>query len=322
MANYGYSGAGQGYSSDGGRYEMSSFDPARSYDQLSYGGGGKDDTTAFYDEVSSIQDEIRRFNANVLKISEMHTRSLNSIDDDATRRTTAQLEGLIDDTRGLSGELKRRIKDLERRGGDQAKKQQTSFIKSKFMESIQGYQQVEREYRTKYKQRIERQLKIVKPDATQEEVKAMAESDDVQVFQQELLNSNRLGESRAAYREVQARHADIKKIEKTLIELAQLFQEMSIQVEQQEETINVIQNNAINIDHDVEQGFQHTVSAVQSAAGARRKRWICFGITVAVIVVIIIIVLVQVHPWTLTTNNNNNNNNNANTSTTANGNGN
>jgi len=43
----------------------------------------------------------------------------------------------------------------------------------------------------------------------------------------QLLNSNRLGESRAAYREVQARHADIKKIEKTLIELAQLFQDVS-----------------------------------------------------------------------------------------------
>ena len=38
--------------------------------------------------------------------------------------------------------------------------QQTAFVKSKFVESIQGYQQVEREYRTKYKQRIERQYKI------------------------------------------------------------------------------------------------------------------------------------------------------------------
>lgn len=40
------------------------------------------------------------------------------------------------------------------------------------------------------------------------------------------MNSNRYGESRAAYREVQERHADIKKIEKTLTELAQLFQDV------------------------------------------------------------------------------------------------
>ena len=42
----------------------------------------------------------------------------------------------------------------------------------------------------------------------------------------QLLNSNRYGESRAAYREVQERHEDIKRIEKTLGELAQLFNDV------------------------------------------------------------------------------------------------
>ena len=41
------------------------------------------------------------------------------------------------------------------------------------------------------------------------------------------MNSNRYGEARSAYREVQERHADIKKIEKTLTELAQLFNDVS-----------------------------------------------------------------------------------------------
>lgn len=41
------------------------------------------------------------------------------------------------------------------------------------------------------------------------------------------MNSNRYGESRAAYREVQERHEDIKRIEKTLGELAQLFNDVS-----------------------------------------------------------------------------------------------
>lgn len=40
------------------------------------------------------------------------------------------------------------------------------------------------------------------------------------------MNSNRYGESRAAYREVQERHEDIKRIEKTLGELAQLFNDV------------------------------------------------------------------------------------------------
>ena len=36
-----------------------------------------------------------------------------------------------------------------------------------------------------------------------------------------------MGEARSAYREVQERHEDIKRIEKTLTELAQLFNDVS-----------------------------------------------------------------------------------------------
>lgn len=41
-----------------------------------------------------------------------------------------------------------------------------------------------------------------------------------------LSSSNRYGQSRAAYREVESRHQDIKKIERTLEELAQLFNDV------------------------------------------------------------------------------------------------
>ena len=40
------------------------------------------------------------------------------------------------------------------------------------------------------------------------------------------MNTNRYGESKAAYREVQERHKDIQKIERTLTELAQLFNDV------------------------------------------------------------------------------------------------
>jgi len=44
------------------------------------------------------------------------------------------------------------------------------------------------------------------------------------------MNSNRYGESRAAYREVQERHEDIKRIERTMVELAQLFNDVRFYV--------------------------------------------------------------------------------------------
>jgi len=277
-------------------YEMS--DVKDSTTNLTAGVGG-DSMTDFYNEISSIQDSIKTFNDSISQVSDLHSRSLNNMDDAAAQRNTRQLEELVADTSSLSSMLKRRIKALERQRGSgrdaQVRKQQTALVKSKFVEAIQNYQQVEQQYRQKYKQRMERQFKIVKPDATPEEVKAVVEDDQGgQIFSQALMNSNRYGESRAAYREVQERHEDIKRIENTIAELAQLFNDMSILVEQQDETINTIEVQAGEVEKDVEAGLGHTEKAVVSARAARKKRWICFIIILIILAIIGIVVGVVV----------------------------
>jgi len=278
-----------------------------------------DSMANFYDEISSIQDSIRVFNDNVSRISDLHARSLNNTDDASAARNTERLEELVNDTSALSTTLKRRIQGLERQAGSareaQIKKQQTALVKSKFVEAIQNYQQVEQQYRQKYKQRMERQFKIgaspystllfvhfrrrirfpVKPDATPEEVRAVVDdSQGGQIFSQALMNSNRYGESRAAYREVQERHEDIKRIERTIAELAQLFNDMSILVEQQDETINIIEAQASEVEKDVETGLGYTDKAVTSARSARKKRWICFIIFLIILAIVGAVVAVEI----------------------------
>lgn len=255
--------------------------------------------SSFYSEISSIQDDLRSYNDNVARISDLHGRSLNNTDEAAAQRYTQQLEDLVADTSALSNVLKRRIKALEKKGGSgrdgQIRKQQTGLVKQKFVEAIQSYQAAEQQYRTKYKQRMERQFKIVKPDATPEEVKAVVNDDQGgQIFSQALMNSNRYGEATSAYREVQERHEDIKKIERTITELAQLFNDMSVLVEQQDEQINVIETTAAAVEKDTEAGLQYTEKAVDSARAARKKRWICFAIFLVLLIIIAIVVVVAI----------------------------
>lgn len=311
--NGGYGGGGYNnsrranpYAQQDDRYEMTDVQHDSTV-PLTAGAG--DDMSAFYSEISSIQDSLRTYNDNVSRISDLHQRSLNNLDENAMHRNQQQLEELVEATSALSNELKLRIKNLQKKGGSgrdgQIRKQQTGLVKQKFVEAIQNYQQVEQQYRSKYKQRMERQFKIVKPDATPEEVKAVVNDEQGgQIFAQALQSSNRYGESRAAYREVQERHEDIKRIERTLAELAQLFNDMSILVEQQDETITAIEANAQTVEKDTEAGLQHTDKAVASARAARKKRWICFIITLIILAIIAIVVAVVV------TNNIKNNNNN------------
>jgi len=294
-------GGPQGPTNATSEYEMSGL---QNQDRITNGGraSSSDGMTRFYNQISSIQDELRRFDANVSRISDLHSRSLNNTDEALSEQNAAALDELVAETRALSNQLKNQIQDLEKEsvppGQDpRIRKNQTSLVRSKFVEALQNYQQVEQQYRSRYRQRVERQFKIVKPDATSEEVTAVVQSDQGaggQVFAQALTSSTRYGESRAAYREVQERHEDIRKIERTLAELAQLFNDMDVLVNQQEDVINAIETSAAQVQKDTEAGLGQTEKAVEHARSARRKRWFCFLLFLAVLAAVGIAVGVTV----------------------------
>jgi len=276
-----------------GEYEMSGLE---NQDRITGGNGANaaDGMTRFYNEISSIQDELRRFDANVTSISDLHSRSLNNTDEAVSQQNADALDQLLTETRSLSNQVKARIQELEKEpvpAGQDARirKNQTSLVRSKFIEALQNYQQVEQQYRARYRQRVERQFKIVKPDATPEEVAAVVRSDQGaggQVFAQALTSSTRYGESRAAYREVQERHEDIRKIERTLAELTQLFVDLDAQIVLQEDAVNAIDSSAAQVAVDTEAGLAQTEKAVKHARAARRKRWIFFFIVLIILAII------------------------------------
>ncbi|OJA09571.1 hypothetical protein AZE42_12228 [Rhizopogon vesiculosus] len=73
--------------------------------------------------------------------------------------------------------LKHHIQALEGHRGSghdgQIRKQQTAPVKSKFVDATQPYQTIEQQHHQKHKQRMERQFKIVKPDAMPKKFKLL-----------------------------------------------------------------------------------------------------------------------------------------------------
>jgi len=69
---------------------------------------------------------------------------------------------------------------------------------------------------------------------------------------------------------------------------------MSILVEQQDETVDAVQEAAAHVEKDTEAGTGHTNQAVSSARAARKKRWICFGLFVLLLIIVAIIIAVVV----------------------------
>ncbi|KAK9456588.1 t-SNARE [Dipodascopsis uninucleata] len=263
-------------------YEM------HNYNNNNNNGYSQDDMGAFFAEIDDIKNAIAQFDDNIARIESLHNRSLNEIEDEWNQK---QIDALTARTSQISGSLKSKIKTLEARSQtDSTKKLQVEAVKKTFMDSIQNYQSVEATYARKYRQRAERQYRIVKPDATDEEVRAVIEDDSgSQIFSQALLNSNRRGEARTALTEVQNRHKDIQKMERTLGELVQLFKDMEELVEIQGNDVVAVDNTTKRVEQEVYKGVDETRVAVKHARAARRKKWICLGIVVLICIILALV---------------------------------
>ncbi|KAF9948739.1 Plasma membrane t-SNARE, secretory vesicle fusion [Mortierella alpina] len=257
------------------------------------------DMNAFFSEVTSIQSDIAIVERNISQIEELHNISLNSVtSEDQAVHITRQLDQITQDTTQLSNRIKKRIKDIElanlrlRNSPDiQIRNTQAGTLKEKFMNTLCRFQSSESEARKRYKERMERQIKIVKPEATQAEVQQIVESDNQQIFAQSVLQSTRYGDANRALREVQTRHDDIKKIEKTVLELHQLFMDMETLVTDQGVVMTTIEENTQQTDTQLESGNQQVETAISSARGARKKKWICLIISIIILIIIVVVVL-------------------------------
>lgn len=92
------------------------------------------------------------------------------------------------------------------------------------------------------------------------------------------MNSDRRGQAQSTLRNVQQRHDAIQQIEKTMIELQQLFQDLDAIVVQQEPMVENIEQKAEETNTHMVAGNTEVGKAVKSARAARKKKWICLGI--------------------------------------------
>ncbi|KAI8065654.1 t-SNARE [Gongronella butleri] len=248
----------------------------------------------FFGELEEIKELTRVIHSNISDIEELHGAALVNISEEQTAQNNRRLDKLVKETTKLNNETKKRIKALElanarmppSTGDLPMRKTQHAALKKKFIECIQRYQDIERTYQQKYRQRVERQIRIVQPDATPDEIDRVLDSDESsQIFTQSLMQANRSGQARAVLSEVQSRHNDIKKIERTILELHQLFMDMQMMLETQAETLNQIETHAEAVNYDLEQGNKDVSRAIVSAKATRKKKWMCFVIFIIILIV-------------------------------------
>ncbi|CCK69839.1 syntaxin KNAG_0D00870 [Huiozyma naganishii CBS 8797] len=256
--------------------------------------GNSDDFVQFMDRINSINGRLQTYESVINNIDSLHRQLLVEINEEKEMQLRHTLDDYISQASDLQYTLKGEIKDAQREGiHDINKQKQAENSRQRFLKLISDYRIIDSNYKEENKEQTIRQYKVIQPEATDEEVEAaISDVGGQQIFSQALLNANRRGEAKTALAEVQARHQELLRLEKTMQELNQLFSDMEELVIEQEENVQAIDQNVEEAQQDVEQGVGHTNKAVKSARRARRNKIRCYIILFCIFAVVVVVVVV------------------------------
>ncbi|KAJ2829136.1 hypothetical protein GGI24_002213 [Coemansia furcata] len=253
----------------------------------------------FFNMLDGVVSQMSQIDEHIERIANLHKQALTVTSESKYRQISSDHDQLVADTNGIIAGVKQNLEILARTADDPTSskdqrvlhvtRQQTQA--KKFSEQLQRYRQIEYQYSQRNREQLERQYRIARPDASDEEVaKAIGSDQAGQVFAQSVMHSNRLGDARRVLRDVEERQADIKKIDNTIGELAQMFVEVSEMVNRQQEVIDSIDTAVEDTHVNVVDGQKEVNTAIVLRIKARKKLWIILFVSIIIIVVIIIIV--------------------------------
>lgn len=148
--------------------------------------GRGNDPNAILNETRDIDRGIETIERNLEKLKKLQNSAIADPDTSQNTQTNRQIDALNAETMNLYRNFTERIQRIRSQpaSNDARNKAQVERVRGKLQKLIGQYQEEDFQYRKKLEKQVERQLRIVNPNATDEEVKAAIEDPSNPVFQQ------------------------------------------------------------------------------------------------------------------------------------------
>jgi syntaxin 1B/2/3 len=233
------------------------------------------------DRALAIRDEIANIESQMLtKLKSDQQAALNSADPSQAATKVSEMSANILKAYSV---LVLQIRELKSDPGNQdeetMKGKQVKATDKALKLSMSNFETIDRDYTKKLKEQTARQFRIVRPDASEQEVReAVEDPRRGDVFVQAMMQSDRRGQSQSTLNAVKSRNAAILQIAEDMAQLGQMFQQMNELVVQQEAAVENIEMKGEEVVENMENGTQQIGVAIKSARNARKWKWWCLGI--------------------------------------------
>mmetsp|Transcript_9216 Transcript_9216/g.34625 ORF Transcript_9216/g.34625 Transcript_9216/m.34625 type:complete len:236 (-) Transcript_9216:223-930(-) len=169
----------------------------------------------------------------------------------------------------------------------------TNTLTRAFVDAMKEYQNAQNKYKSDIKKKITRQVQIVKPDVTEDEIDAIARSGKgaSQVYSDVILTGV-ADDIKNAYQNVEDKYQDVLALEASIAEIYQMFLDFALVVDQQGEMLDHIETQVKSAADYIEDGNQDMETAIELQKSIRKK--MCFVLVLLIIIGIVIMASVGV----------------------------
>ncbi|XP_027706534.1 syntaxin-11 isoform X1 [Vombatus ursinus] len=226
---------------------------------------------SLYRDIRDIQTENHLLTVDVKRLGKQNVRFLTSM---------RRLSSIKRDTNSIAKDIKTRgeaihkklqsmktLSDVaeQKHGANSAmariSKAQYNALTRAFQEAMHDYNEAEMNQRENCKIRIQRQLEIMGKEVSGAQIEEMCEQGKWDVFSENLLAD--VKGARSALNEIESRHKELVKLESRIREVHELFFQMALLVEEQGDTLDVIELNVEKIQNYVGEAKAHVKKAVE-----------------------------------------------------------
>jgi t-SNARE complex subunit (syntaxin) len=166
----------------------------------------------------------------------------------------------------------------------------------KFIDEMKAYQASQQKYKTDIKKKVKRQVQIVKPDATDEEIDEVMRSEGGRdaLYRERILAGGVNDQVKTTYAKVAGKYQDVLALEQSVAELHQMFLDFALLTEQQGELLDQIEFQVKQAGDYIEDANVDVYESIEYQRKIRKKQ--CWILLIVVIATIVILFAVGVLP--------------------------
>mmetsp|Transcript_28556 Transcript_28556/g.60262 ORF Transcript_28556/g.60262 Transcript_28556/m.60262 type:complete len:334 (-) Transcript_28556:168-1169(-) len=255
----------------------------------------------FFNDVEAIKLDIAAVSNATEQIIALKDKAVLATSETEETRISDTIRTLVEGTNGQAKKCKNLLGLLKEENASLKKEEKAkptdlrvrdnlvNTLLRKFIDEMKRYQNAQQQYKTDVKKKVTRQVQMIKPDATDQEVDQIMRSEGGReaLYQQQILSGGVNDQIKTQYRAVAGKYQDILTLEASVAELHQMFLDFALLTEQQGELLDQIEYQVRAAADYVEDANVDVYEAIEYQKKIRKKQcWILLIVVVLIIIVL------------------------------------